>query len=169
MAGVNKAIVVGHLGRDPELRYTQSGTPVTNFSVATTESWNKKDGSGREESTEWHRIVAWGRTAELCSQYLSKGRLVYIEGRLQTREWENRDGIKQRTTEIVANNVTFLGGRGDGQGGGGGQRGGGGGQGGGGDQGGGGRMDTPPDEGGQVDPPQDHAEGGAEGGGEPPF
>jgi len=112
MAGVNKAILIGNLGRDPELRYTASGQPVTNFSIATTESWNKKDGSGREEKTEWHRIVAWGRTAELCAQYLSKGRTVYVEGRLQTREWENRDGQKQRTTEIVANTVQFIGGRG---------------------------------------------------------
>ncbi len=112
MAGVNKAILIGNLGRDPELRYTQSGQPVVNFSIATTESWNKKDGSGREEKTEWHRIVAWGRTAELCAQYLSKGRQVYVEGRLQTREWENRDGQKQRTTEIVAHTVQFIGGRG---------------------------------------------------------
>jgi len=109
-AGVNKAILIGNLGRDPELRHTQSGQPVCNFSMATTESWNRKDGSGREEKTEWHRIVAWGRTAELCAQYLSKGRTVYIEGRLQTREWENREGQKQRTTEIVAQTVQFLGG-----------------------------------------------------------
>jgi single-strand DNA-binding protein len=78
--------------------------------MATTESWNKRDGSGREEKTEWHRIVAWGRTAELCAQYLAKGRTVYVEGRLQTREWEDREGKKQRTTEIVANTVQFLGG-----------------------------------------------------------
>ena len=109
-AGVNTAILIGNLGRDPELRHTQSGQPVCNFSIATTESWNRKDGSGREEKTEWHRIVAWGRTAELCAQYLSKGRTVYIEGRLQTREWENREGQKQRTTEIVAQTVQFLGG-----------------------------------------------------------
>jgi single-strand DNA-binding protein len=112
MAGVNKVILVGNLGRDPELRYTPGGQPVANFSIATSESWNKKDGSGREERTEWHRIVAWGRTAELCAQYLSKGRTVYIEGRLQTREWENKEGQKQRTTEIVANTVQFIGGGG---------------------------------------------------------
>jgi len=117
MAGVNKVILIGRLGRDPELRYTQSGQAVANFSLATSESWNKKDGSGREERTEWHRIVVWGRTAELCQQYLSKGRETYIEGRLQTREWENKEGQKQRTTEIVANTVQFLGGRGDGGGG----------------------------------------------------
>ncbi len=117
-AGVNKVILIGNLGRDPELRYTQSGQAVANFTLATTESWNKKEG-GREERTEWHRIVAWGRTAELCAQYLSKGRTVYIEGRLQTREWENREGQKQKTTEIVAVNVQFLGGpRGSGPGGG---------------------------------------------------
>ena len=110
MAGVNKVILIGNLGRDPELRYTQSGQPVANFTMATTESWNKRDGSGREEKTEWHRIVAWGRTAELCAQYLAKGRTVYVEGRLQTREWEDREGKKQRTTEIVAQTVQFLGG-----------------------------------------------------------
>jgi len=118
-AGVNKAILIGRLGRDPELRHTQSGQPVCDFSIATSESWNRKDGSGREERTEWHRIVAWGRTAELCAQYLSKGRTAYVEGRLQTREWENREGQKQRTTEIVAYTVKFLGGpRGSGGGGG---------------------------------------------------
>lgn len=109
-AGVNKAILIGNLGRDPELRHTQSGQPVCDFTLATSESWNRKDGSGREERTEWHRIVAWGRTAELCAQYLSKGRTAYVEGRLQTREWENREGQKQRTTEIVAYTVKFLGG-----------------------------------------------------------
>ncbi len=114
MASVNKVILIGNLGRDPELRYTPGGQPVANFSIATSESWNKKDGSGREERTEWHRIVAWGRTAELCAQYLSKGRTVYIEGRLQTREWENKEGQKQRTTEIVANTVQFIGGPGGG-------------------------------------------------------
>jgi single-strand DNA-binding protein len=125
MAGVNKAILIGNLGRDPELRYTQSGQGVCNFTLATSESWAKKDGGGREERTEWHRIVAWGRTAELCAQYLAKGRTVYIEGRIQTREWENKEGQKQRTTEIVANTVQFLGGpRGSGGGEGGGSFGG---------------------------------------------
>jgi single-strand DNA-binding protein len=119
-AGVNKVILIGNLGRDPELRYTQSGQPVANFSLATSEQFSKKDGT-RDERTEWHRIVAWGRTAELCAQYLSKGRTVYIEGRLQTREWENKEGQKQRTTEIVAQSVQFLGSpRGGGSGGGGG-------------------------------------------------
>jgi single-strand DNA-binding protein len=113
MAGVNKVILIGNLGRDPELRYTQQGTAVANFTLATNENWTSRDGK-REERTEWHRIVAWGKTAELCSQYLSKGRTVYIEGRLQTREWENKEGQKQKTTEIVAQSVQFLGGRGEG-------------------------------------------------------
>ncbi|HEX5067723.1 MAG TPA: single-stranded DNA-binding protein [Myxococcota bacterium] len=116
MASVNKVILIGNLGRDPELRYTQGGQAVANFTLATTERFPGKDGE-RQERTEWHRIVAWARTAELCAQYLSKGRSVYIEGRLQTREWENREGQKQRTTEIVAQTVQFLGGR-DGGGGG---------------------------------------------------
>ena len=109
MAGVNKAILIGNLGRDPELRYTQNGQAVTNFSLATSESWTDKSGE-RTEKTEWHRIVAWGKTAELCAQYLSKGRTVYIEGRLQTRDWEDKEGVKRQTTEIVANTVQFLGG-----------------------------------------------------------
>ena len=109
---LNKVLAVGRLTQDPEMRTTQGGTSVANFSIATTETWNKKDGSGKDERTEWHRIVAWGRTGELCAQYLSKGRTCYVEGRLQTREWEDREGKKQRTTEIVANTVQFLGGRG---------------------------------------------------------
>lgn len=113
MAGVNKAILIGNLGRDPELRYTQSGQAVVNFSLATTENWTDKNGE-RVEKTEWHRIVAWGKTGELCAQYLSKGRTVYIEGRIQTRDWEDKDGIKRQTTEINATTVQFLGGpRGD--------------------------------------------------------
>ncbi len=122
MAGVNKAILVGNLGRDPELRYTQGGQAVANFSLATSESFSTKDGR-REERTEWHRIVVWGKVAENCAQYLSKGRTVYIEGRIQTREWENKEGQKQRTTEVVAQTVQFLGGpRGEGGGGAGGGR-----------------------------------------------
>lgn len=108
MASVNKVILIGNLGRDPELRYTPSGQPVANFTLATTDSYTSKAGD-REERTEWHRIVVWGKTAELCAQYLSKGRSTYIEGRLQTREWENKEGQKQRTTEVVANSVQFLG------------------------------------------------------------
>lgn len=111
MASVNKVILVGNLGRDPELRYTQSGQAVANFTLATTERFSNREGE-RQERTEWHRIVAWGRTAELCAQYLAKGRSVYIEGRLQTREWEDKEGQKRRTTEITAQTVQFLGGRG---------------------------------------------------------
>ena len=115
MASVNKVILIGNLGRDPELRYTPGGQAVASFSIATTENFTRKSGE-REERTEWHRIVAWGRTAELCAQYLAKGRSVYIEGRLTTREWENKEGQKQRTTEIVAQTVQFLGPRGAGGG-----------------------------------------------------
>ena len=111
MASVNKVILVGNLGRDPELRYTQSGQAVANFTLATNEKWTAKSGE-REERTEWHRVIAWGRTAELCAEYLAKGRTVYVEGRLQTREWEDREGQKRRTTEVVAQTVQFLGGRG---------------------------------------------------------
>jgi len=108
MAGVNKVILIGNLGRDPELRYTQGGQAVANFTLATTENWTDKSGE-RAERTEWHRIVVWGKLAELCAQYLNKGRTVYVEGRLQTREWEDRDGNKRQTTEINAQTVNFLG------------------------------------------------------------
>ena len=111
MASVNKVILVGNLGRDPEIRYTQSGTPVANFTMATTEQWKDQQTGERNEKTEWHRIVVWGKTAEMCAQYLSKGRQAYVEGRIQTREWEDKEGNKRQTTEIVAQNVTFLGGR----------------------------------------------------------
>ncbi len=120
MAGLNKVILIGNLGRDPELRYTANGQPVANFSIATTESWNSKAGE-RESRTEWHRIVAWGKLAEICGEYLAKGKQVYIEGKLQTREWEDREGNKRQTTEIVARELQMLGRRGDtdgGQGGG---------------------------------------------------
>ncbi len=113
MASVNKVILIGNLGRDPELRYTKSGQPVTTFSIATTDSWNNKAGE-REEHTEWHRIVVWGKSAENCGKYLSKGRSVYIEGRLQTRKWEDKDGNERQTTEINAQTVQFLGGGGRG-------------------------------------------------------
>lgn len=117
MAGVNKAILVGNLGRDPELRTTPNGQSVVNFTLATSETWTDKSGE-RVERTEWHRIVAWGRTAEMCNQYLSKGRTVYVEGRIQTREWEDKDGNKRYTTEINANTVNFIGPRTSGGGGG---------------------------------------------------
>ncbi len=120
MAGVNKAILIGNLGRDPELRYTQSGQSVANFTLATSENWVGRDGQ-KQERTEWHRIVVWGKSAENCAQYLAKGRTVYVEGRIQSREWEDKEGNKRQTTEIVAQTVQFLGGpRGSGGGGGGG-------------------------------------------------
>ncbi len=112
MAGVNKAIIVGNLGRDPEMRTTQSGTQVANFSVATSRSYNDRDGN-RQEETEWHRVVAFGRLAEICGQYLRKGKQVYIEGRLQTRSWEDQNGQKRYTTEIVAQEMQMLGRAGD--------------------------------------------------------
>ncbi len=110
MASVNKVILVGNLGRDPELRYTKNGQPVATFSLATNERFQNREGEVQER-TEWHRVVVYGRAAENCAQYLSKGRSVYVEGRLQTREWENQEGQKQRTTEVVAQTVQFLGGR----------------------------------------------------------
>lgn len=109
MAGINKVILIGNLGRDPEIRYTANGgQAVANFTLATSENYTTRDGK-REERTEWHRIVVWGKTAENCAQYLSKGRTVYVEGRLQTREWEDKEGQKRRTTEVVAQTVQFLG------------------------------------------------------------
>ncbi len=112
MAGVNKVILVGRLGADPEVRYTSNGTAVATFRMATSESWTNKDGQ-REERTEWPKIVAWSKLAEICGEYLSKGKQVYIEGRLQTREWEDRDGVKRWTTEITAQNMQMLGSPGD--------------------------------------------------------
>ena len=111
MAGINKAILIGRLGSDPEVRYTPSGVAVANFNIATSEEWKVKDTGEKKERTEWHRIVAWSKLGEICGEYLSKGRQVYIEGRIQTRSWEDRDGNKRYTTEIVATDVQFLGGR----------------------------------------------------------
>lgn len=108
---VNKVILIGRLGADPEIRYTADGQPVATFRIATNEVW-VKDGK-KQERTEWHRIVAFGRLAEICGEYLSKGRQVYIEGRLQTRSYEDREGIKRFVTEIVAQNMQMLGGRRD--------------------------------------------------------
>lgn len=107
MSGVNKVILVGRLGNDPEIRYTQQGVAVTNFNIATSENWVDKGGQ-KQERTEWHRIVVWGKIAEVCSQYLAKGRQVFIEGRLQTRQWEDKEGSKRYTTEVVASTVQFL-------------------------------------------------------------
>jgi single-strand DNA-binding protein len=111
MAGINKVILIGRLGSDPEVRYTPSGVAVANFNIATSEEWKDKDSGEKRERTEWHRIVVWRRLGEICGEYLSKGRQVYVEGRLQTRDWEDRDGNKRYTTEIVANDVQFLGSR----------------------------------------------------------
>jgi single-strand DNA-binding protein len=111
--GINKAILIGNLGADPEVRFTQGGQAVANFRIATSESWKDKNGQ-QQERTEWHRIVVWGKLAELCGEYLKKGRQCYVEGRLQTREWTNKENQKQWTTEVVAQQVTFLGGRPDG-------------------------------------------------------
>lgn len=105
---VNKVILVGFLGQDPTVRFTKAGQAVASFSIATSEKWKGKDGND-EEKTEWHRIVAWGKLGEICGEYLSKGKQVYIEGRLQTREWDDKDGNKRSTTEIVANQMTMLG------------------------------------------------------------
>jgi single-strand DNA-binding protein len=106
--GLNKVMVIGNLGRDPEMRYTPSGKPVTTFSVATTRNWSGADGQKRSE-TEWFNIVAWGSLAEICNQYLKKGQQVYIEGRLQTRRWEDEQGNKRSSTEVVASEMTMLG------------------------------------------------------------
>jgi len=110
--GLNKVMVIGHLGKDPEMRYTPSGRPVTTFSVAVSRTWNTADGERRSE-TEWFNIVAWGNLAEICKQYLHKGQQVYIEGRLQTRRWEDKEGQKHTSVEVVANEMMMLGDRRD--------------------------------------------------------
>ncbi len=108
MAGINKVILVGRLGRDPEVRYTPNGVPVASFSIATSEEWKDKETGEKRERTEWHRIEAWRRLAEICGDYLNKGKQVYIEGKLQTDAWEDRDGNKRYTTKIVAQNIQML-------------------------------------------------------------
>jgi single-strand DNA-binding protein len=110
---VNKVILVGRLGRDPETRYTSGGQAVANFSVATDESYKDRNGE-RQKRTEWHKIVVWGKQAEIAQQYLKKGSLVFIEGRIQSREWQDKEGQKRTSFEIVANNFRMLGSRGDG-------------------------------------------------------
>jgi len=112
MLGVNKVILIGNLGGDPEVRYSTTGTPVTTFRIATNENWTTRDGQ-RETRTEWHRIVAFGKLGEICAEYLTKGKQVYVEGRLRTRSWEDRDGNKRWTTEVVATNVVMLGAAGE--------------------------------------------------------
>ena len=115
MASVNKVILVGNLGADPELRYTNTGTAVANFRIATNDTWTDKNGE-KQERTEWHAIVAWGKLGEICGKYLKKGRPVYVEGRLQTRQWEDQQGNKRFTTEVVAQTMQMLGRPGEGAG-----------------------------------------------------
>jgi single-strand DNA-binding protein len=110
--GLNKVMVIGNVGRDPEMRYIPSGKPVTSFSVATSRGWTDADGE-RHEETEWFNVVAWGSLAEICKQHLRKGQQVYIEGRLQTRSWEDHEGRKRFRTEVVANEMILLGKRAD--------------------------------------------------------
>jgi single-strand DNA-binding protein len=117
--GINKVILIGNLGRDPEVRYTAGGSAVANLSVATTESWRDKQTGEKKEATEWHKVVVFGKTAEIAGEYLKKGRTVYIEGRLQTRKYQDKDGQERYSTEIVASDMQMLGGgEGRGEGGG---------------------------------------------------
>ncbi|MCB1748794.1 MAG: single-stranded DNA-binding protein [Gammaproteobacteria bacterium] len=131
--GLNKVMLIGNLGADPEVRYTAGGSAVANVRLATAEAWRDRDSGEQQERTEWHRVVFFGRLAEIVNEYLRKGSQVYVEGRLQTRKWQDRDGNERYTTEIVANEMQMLGGRGgaggsdSGGGGGSGSRGGGGG------------------------------------------
>jgi single-strand DNA-binding protein len=155
MGSVNKVILVGNLGADPELKYTPSNRPLCNLSVATNEVFKDKAGQ-RQEKTEWHRVTVWGEQAEHCSKYLGKGRSVYVEGRLQTRSWDDKEGKKRYSTDIVAERVVFLGG-GAGEGGGGARRGGGG--------GGGGRGGWSDEAGGGGAPPEPQEPSGGGGGG----
>ena len=110
MAGVNKAIVLGHLGRDPEMRYTPDGKAIANFSLATSESFKDKDGN-KKENTEWHRVVLFGRIAEIAGEYLRKGGMAYVEGRLQTRKWTDKEGQERYTTEIIGDRLQLIGGK----------------------------------------------------------
>jgi single-strand DNA-binding protein len=116
MGSVNKVILVGNLGRDAELRYTPGGAPVATLNLATTEVWNDKTSGQKQEKTEWHRIVLWGKSAESLSEYLTKGKQIFVEGRLQTRKWQDKDGHDKYTTEIRADRITLLGGGGGGGG-----------------------------------------------------
>jgi single-strand DNA-binding protein len=110
MSSLNKVLLIGRLGKDPELQYTPDGTPVAKFSLATSEVWTDKNGT-RQERTEWHNIVAWNRLADLSRRFLAKGRQVYLEGRIRTREWDDREGTRRRTTEIIAQQMVLLGSR----------------------------------------------------------
>ena len=111
MASINKVILIGTLGRDPEVRYTPSGSAVCNISLATTRNWKNKDSGDKVEETEWHRVVFYDRLAEIAGEYLKKGRPVYVEGRLKTRKWQDKDGVEKYTTEIIAEQMQLLGGR----------------------------------------------------------
>ncbi|MEO7008699.1 MAG: single-stranded DNA-binding protein [Caldimonas sp.] len=111
MASVNKVIIVGNLGRDPEVRYTPNGNAVCNVSIATTRSWKNKESGDKSEETEWHRVVFYDRLAEIAGEYLKKGRSVYVEGRLKTRKWQDKDNVEKFTTEIIATDMQMLGGR----------------------------------------------------------
>ena len=111
MGTVNRVILVGNIGKDAEVRYTTGGAAVSTLSLATTEVWNDKASGQRQERTEWHRVVVWGKQAETLSEYLTKGRQIYIEGRLQTRQWDDKDGNKRYTTEVRTDRIVLLGGR----------------------------------------------------------
>ncbi len=111
MASVNKVIIVGNLGRDPEVRYTPNGSAVCNVSVATTRAWKNKESGDKTEETEWHRVVFYDKLAEIAGEYLKKGRSVYVEGRLKTRKWQDKDGVEKYTTEVVATDMQMLGSR----------------------------------------------------------
>jgi single-strand DNA-binding protein len=108
MVGVNKVILVGNLGADPEVRYSSAGTAVVNFRIATSENWTNKEG-GKETRTDWHRVVAFGKLGEICAEYLRKGKQIYVEGKLRTRSWDDKEGNKRWITEVVANNMVMLG------------------------------------------------------------
>jgi len=107
---INKVILVGRLGRDPEMKYTSGGTAYCRFSIATDDSWTDKGSGEKQDRTEWHSIVVWDRLAEICNQYLTKGKMVYIEGSLQTREWDDKEGVKRKTTEVRCRDMVMLGG-----------------------------------------------------------
>jgi single-strand DNA-binding protein len=117
MASINKVILIGNLGRDPEVRYTANGAAICNITIATSRNWKDKNSGEKTEETEWHRVVFYDRLAEIAGEYLKKGRSVYVEGRLKTRKWQDKDGVEKYTTEVIADNMQLLGGR-DGGGGG---------------------------------------------------
>lgn len=108
MSGLNKVMLIGRLGKDPEIRYTTAGVAIANFTIATSEEWKDKESGDKKERTEWHRIAAFGKLGEICGEYLSKGKQIYVEGRIQTRAWDDKDGNKRYTTEIIASDVQFL-------------------------------------------------------------